>query len=503
MKFWGNILLLFAAIFLFAGCVAPQTPAVTPIAQATPASLPTLQPAPTPSASDDAEPPLRTSGPYLAYLRQMGDKQQLVLMDADGLGRRIISIPTANYLDARFVSPDAKWLAYYSGTAGAGRTSDLTLNLLDLQTGETRLVSKLLSKDYPDNFTRAAKGLDQRTVTPEQLQLAFLAGIGNSLAWSPDGRFLAFAGEMDGPSSDLYLYDMATKTIQRKSSGPSEVEWIGWSPDGQWIVYSSVYAVGEGMTFEIYSSSPTGETTNDLISSSGASTAPTQWVNDHQFLDNDSSNGLGDYGLRLIDVAGGSKLKVWPGNFHNLIMDNQKEWVAFASEIPTWPYHGEDPTFIPGLYIVNLTNLTQGKLATPPEGTQAGYTLVSSGLEDQEFIATGGNGAHLLFASVNGTLTDSGIAAGVVSLSPDLQAWVVINSRISVYASSNKLIHQLPFSNALAILGPSQILWRPDSSGLFLTEGTSLFAVDFHNNRIQPVENNLVQPPTFAWVGQK
>lgn len=36
--------------------------------------------------------------------------------------------------------------------------------------------------------------------------------------WSPDGRYLAFLGAIEGPSSDVYVYDTATDRVQRLTS---------------------------------------------------------------------------------------------------------------------------------------------------------------------------------------------------------------------------------------------------------------------------------------------
>ena len=156
------------------------------------------------------------------------------------------SLSKANYRpSARYVSPDGKWLAFYTGSAGnpvdmpASGTFDLTLNLLDLSTGEEQPITPLLSKDYPNNFVTAAAQLNDPDITAEYLYQAFVHGITRALAWSADGRYLAFAGQMDGLSSDLYLYDVETKTIRRLSSGDQELQWIDWSPDGKWIAFFS------------------------------------------------------------------------------------------------------------------------------------------------------------------------------------------------------------------------------------------------------------------------
>ena len=69
------------------------------------------------------EPPLQTSVPYFAYFRSVNQVYQLVVMDADGTGRKVIDLPQEaiqsfpnkqNDLDVKLVSPDGHWMAFYA-----------------------------------------------------------------------------------------------------------------------------------------------------------------------------------------------------------------------------------------------------------------------------------------------------------------------------------------------------------------------------------------------------
>ncbi len=67
-----------------------------------------------------------------------------------------------------------------------------------------------------------------------------------SISWSPDGRYLAFSGALDGPSSDLYIYDSVAKKVKRLTSGSLEVAIPRWSSDGKEIIYQVVETFGTG-----------------------------------------------------------------------------------------------------------------------------------------------------------------------------------------------------------------------------------------------------------------
>lgn len=65
------------------------------------------------------------------------------------------------------------------------------------------------------------------------------ATAGDALAWSPDGRYLAFAAAIDGPSTDLYVYDLSTRALRRMSDSPAETVTPAWSPDSLRIVHGA------------------------------------------------------------------------------------------------------------------------------------------------------------------------------------------------------------------------------------------------------------------------
>ncbi|MFT3894916.1 MAG: hypothetical protein QM730_25070 [Anaerolineales bacterium] len=215
-----------------------------------------------------------------------------------------------------FISPDGHWLAFYTGYAGEwGQENqqgpfDLTLNLLDLTTGEKQVVTPMLSKDYPNNFVEIAKTSKDSYPSAELIQAAFLGGITSAIAWSPDSHYLAFAAQIDGLSSDLYVYDMSQGNIRRLTDGIEQMQWIQWSSDGKWILHGSVYAMGEGVTDSIYAVTPDGKALRSLsIGHFGG------WFDDHTYFEYDSQNGPGNYGLRAVDINTGSMTKIWDSSF--------------------------------------------------------------------------------------------------------------------------------------------------------------------------------------------
>jgi len=488
-----GIALAFVAALLVLGCNAYAT--ATPVSTERPA--PTVQPSRTPEPTATQvlstptsistqtltpEPSLQTSGPYFMYFRQVDWTYQLVMTDADGEGRKIIPLPPeiAEILpikrfdpDMKFVSPDGKWLAFYTGSAGgsgvygempAPGTADLTLHLLDLTTGEKQVVTPLLSKNYPNNFADAASKLNDPYKTAESLYEAFKYGISKAIAWSPDGRYLAFAGQMDGLSSDLYVYDVETKAIRRLSSGDEELQWISWSPDGKWIVHSSVYAVGEGMTFDIYAATVDGASVR-YISTNSLYTGVEKWVNSHTYLENDSQNGPGDYGLRMVNINTVGITRIWDGSFRGCKIDPNGKWLAVS-------------TLENGLQLVNLKTFEQ--IAAPDPLPDPPDTFLRS--EDGEIISL--------------DLSPFETGDKQISLSPDTKYWAVaMDQKVKVFTSDITLINEFSIPDYSGAL--RSIEWMPDSSGLFLIYETDLYSVTIPNGNIRLIESDLVESDPY------
>ncbi|MGC1378775.1 MAG: hypothetical protein WA821_21265 [Anaerolineales bacterium] len=546
MNRWGKNFLLFLATALLAtGCAAPTnnpperaetpTPAVTamhyiltqtPEPSIIPATVtPTWTPAPEPSTTPTPEPPLKTNGPYLAYFRDVdkerqsvdGD-QELVLMNADGVGRKVITLPlnlsgrsSGQWLDAYHLSPDGKWLVYYSGSAGKCFNSgsdtqnyDLALNLLNLATGKTQVITHLLPVNYPDNFIQNAKDLiSQGMVTPDTgstnpewlgavIRDAFVCGIEN-FAWTSDSRKLAFAGGMDGPSSDVYVYDMETQKIQRMTSGPEEVQSITWSPDEKWIVQSSTWWISEGTIYSNYAISSNGLKINTLSSISGGMM---EWYNSHTYFENSNENGAGNYGLRLVDIENGAVTNIWDGSFYSAEFDPAQGVLAIAPWTEKHP--GYDQIFTSGLYLINVKDNLKTRLK---DGL---WRIYPFGIGNRSFVAVE-NGDETYFLTSGGKLIPAGADLQNISVAPDRQHWVSIGTTLKIFDANDNILHEIP-----SPLGKKDfpfVTWKPDSSGLFIAIDKKLYAVDLPSGKIQLVETNLSpvadQNLAFAWVGKK
>jgi len=490
-----HVVLTSIIIYLLLGCSTPPTPVPLLIQSSTPPVQPTLTASPTLStepAVPTPEPSLRTNGPYFAYFREVPGRSafQFVLMDADAGGRKVIDMPDeivdsfSKYyrLGARYVSPDGRWLAFYTGYAGefyggaTQSTFDLALNLLNLDTGETQVITPLLSKDYPDNFAKAVNEIGDSLVRPEDLQTAFLAGITQALAWSPDGKYLAFAGQMDGLSSELYLYDMTTKDIQRLSNDDEELQWVNWSPDGKWILHGSRRSsIDEWIEYSIYAVARDNSAVHNLGSGFAG-----DWLNSHEFLQ--YRFGIERYQLRLVDLDTGSSTEIWEGYFGGYEVDPTGNWVALDAISSTIPPKEEKPGFVYGsTQLINLKTLEKiqnpGLLAEPHDA----------------FLRT-----------KDGTVTYLPHRIEMILSSLDKKFWAVIIRRdIKIYDHDLNLVTEVssPFQDTNindVPWRPEDMRWSPDSSGLFVGYRKDIYYINISSGAISLVETNLASD--FTWI---
>jgi WD40 repeat protein len=498
-----------------------NTPAPTPTSMATVTQISS----PTQSNASPTNAPiqhsgLKTGGPYLAYLRSQTNQYEVVLTDADGIGQKIIPYPVnvstqAALPSLKTLSPDGHWLAYYTGSAGEcmgngeANTADLALNLLNLTDGKSQAVTSLLSHDYPNNFIQAARQLNQADITAVQLQNSFVCGIMQSIAWSPDGQQLAFAGQMDGLSSDLYLYDLASQTIKRLSSGPQEVQMIAWSPDGQWILDWSSYDSGEGMTYDLYATSQDGSIIHKLPVSSCDTSI---WLDDHTCFSFMEENGIGQHDLSLLNIKTGKLAPVWSGEFSSLTVNADHQWLAYFSHLSSQALKtGSDPNFVPGLYLVNLDTLKPSRVELP--GNIDDYrALQGLGIGDNNFGLVNTSENALYFLSPGGELSATGINATSFSISPNKQTLVAIGQKIHILKADGTSVREvdLPAGLPSRNIDIGNILWRPDSSGLFFTYldpqigFEQVYAMDLVEGEPHLVDK--VFPPAggpggYVWVG--
>lgn len=481
------VLLLVLVVGLIGCSTAPSLTAVLPVESPTSTIQPTITSSPVPTATQTPvtptltpEPGLRTDGPYFGYFRDVPGSSiiQFVLMDADGGGKKVFDLPEnvtdMSRIGIRHVSPDGKWLAFCTGYGGTFNeedtqtTFDLTLNLLNLDTGEDQVITPLLSHDYPNNFVVALTKVNDPDGLrkPEELRAAFLKGVG-ALAWSPDGKYLAFAGQMDGLSSDLYLYDMTTREIRLLSSNEEELQWIEWSPDGKWILEADTLSSSSYTERRVSVVALDNLVVHDL-----GYLLTGYWLNSHEILG--YGFGVERERMRLADINTGKITEIWKDPFARYEIDPTGKWIAIDS-FGTCSIDEK----LGGDCTVKLINLKFPQKAQVPE-------LVF----DVELYGPG-----RFLRAPDGTIIAS--PNSKILASPDMQYWAeVVYHDVRIYTRDLTLVNEIsvPFQGAEVNRdSPRDVQWSPDSSSLFLEYDGDMSSLYLVNISISSGDANLVE----------
>ncbi len=378
------------------GTVLPPTETAAPAPTVSPVPLTAaLAPTPMPQAvapTSESAVSLSAGGPWLVYRHNalslggggMGPTpEEFVLLNQDGQGRILITLPdcnnrvnpflmegenSANYManigeDIYLFRPSQAtgllmyrqlWYSdcqtYFSGNKKSGllatfyqAADDVSpeLILYELPSGKIRERFPLVrcSKDTNvcDEF---------RSNWPEMMR--------QKAQWSPNGRYLAFVAVLDATSSDLFVYDAQNGNLRRLTNGPDWVGPIEWSPDGTRIIVQAILNDGDTEFFFDPYSKPPGSvwsvsvSTNEiklLYSTGDAYTIQNilLWLDDKRFVAYEGFLVDADQArdLRLVDMEAGTNRILFNGMFIEVSFDPIHEVFAIWEQntekcLPGW-----------------------------------------------------------------------------------------------------------------------------------------------------------------------
>jgi hypothetical protein len=298
-------------------------------------TLPPVTPTPLTPTGTPAPTSLNPTGPYVVYAGQGG----IWISNPDGSFLTRITDLAINLSDLRrAISPPGDRLALVvSNEAG------LDLVEVTIPTGETKTLAHLL------DITS-----DELTTDPTSAKAfaAYAISDYDSVAWQPgNGQLLAFMGGINGPTSDLYVYDMQTDKVTQLTSGPSQAVYPNWSPDGQFILHygvswvppfggaivgynrlDGVWAVRVSDGKVITEPKPKSVTDNFV-----------DWQDNTHYITYDSDDQCISQNLRSVDVVSGKTTPIMDLSFYYRIVrspENQAFLFAGAAGCPNSPGDG-------------------------------------------------------------------------------------------------------------------------------------------------------------------
>lgn len=452
----------------------------------------TRGPSPTiaPTNTNTPFPTISPNGLHLVYLvNSPGCFLELTLLDSHATSRSRYALPTKAYVDLwSAISPDGKRMAFYTGSAGIRKDGgyglaegpyDLALHMMDLSNGKTYTVTRLLSPDYPKNFERVGSILlktdpswtrflennaDGLIGPVETIETHFVAGI-RSFKWSPNSRHLAFAGQMDGDTSDVYVYDVQNNSIRRLTTGIEQIQWVGWSPDSKWVVHGATNELfAQGMTMSSYAVRVDGSKT--IRGGCGGS-----WLDSDTCLTGDDANGPGGHNLRAINIETGETTVLWSDSFSSYAIDTQDKIVAIG--VPDGYF---DPSIKEGIYFL----FPDGHKQYIIEGR---WTYIYYDQSKNVFIAK-----HYLADSDPGISITTDGSVNIVPMmdgyvSPDGKWLITKTSGVDLYGENKFLVKHFALNG--------HVFWNEDSTGFYIDSGSILYYVTIPDAQLITVDMNI------------
>ncbi len=195
-------------------------------------------------------------GKQIAFLYPDGDNNQVWVMNADGSGRKCVSAVEKG-VQGFLISPDESRIVMIANVKYSRTAQDV---YPDLPKATGRIIDDLMYKHWDEWVTevphpflgefdgnKVTNVIDIMEGEPYESPMKPFGGI-ESFAWSPDSKQLVYVSRKKtgleyavSTNSDLYLYDIVSKTTKNITEGMMGYDTNpAFSPDGSYIAWLSM-----------------------------------------------------------------------------------------------------------------------------------------------------------------------------------------------------------------------------------------------------------------------
>jgi Tol biopolymer transport system component len=455
---------------------------------------------PPPQTGPSEGPPigdLSAEGPWLVFATGEGlAANGLWAVNADGSGvTQLEQVSIVAHQLAQGVSPVGRMVAFVGSTGDLFRTPTLHMDRLPDTTGR-------LSLPLYGPQSQPAEGVGPGDPAFEAMRAIVEQP---SLAWSPDGRQLAFMGAIDGPTSDLYVYSMDDDSITRLTDGPSQGFRPSWSPDGRWIAHAGVSTFGTGAGYGmegVWAAPADGTAVKTLYNPNEEFNSGDEefigWIGDSALLVNSWDVLCGRRDIRAYDIESGRSTYHWVGYFTDAAYSPGERALLVTVDESTFECPQEGANFPgAGAYLIDLTQLgakqvVEGETVFPAWSDVGAFYAVSGGSVLQITPFGDGNVSELQAPTLS-----------TPHVSPDGLYWAW-SARFNAPDGNGLWVGefgQTPAQITTDAVGPP--LWSPDGQGLLYLSGETLYhaaAPDFIPVAVQ--DGLSVNTSSLAWVSR-
>ncbi len=316
-----------------------------------------------------------------------------------------------------------------------------------------------------------------------------------SLAWSPDGRQLAFIGVMDGPSSDLYLYTLETGKVTRLTDEPSQAFEPSWSPDGKYIVQFGATAFGTGAGFSmsgVWATRPDSGASIELYTPHSSEEIGLGWAGANTFLVYSFSPACDNFNLRAVDIEPLKVRTIFSGCFNaiDFAPSSVSVVLGIAQDIADNCVCGDKVDS--GLYLVKLDGSYQR--LDPANFFQASWIKSASvawGMSDKGVVAAFNQAGEAI-------ALPTGVPVGFPLAAPGGKVWAWAVDTIGTIpglwvgppGGAAPMVSKLPVSSAV---------WNESGTALVFLSGDTLYAAAAPQYSPAPLLK-VSSPGRLAWA---
>ena len=480
------LLLFLLVIFIIGSCVpAPASP--TQLLSATVRPTRTPRPIQTTIPTVTPYPPLQTDGPYLLFTY---DNKNFTIMDADGSGRKQFQLPDDGYVHdlPKAVPANGKWLAYFTGSTN--EPFDLALNLFNLENETSFPIANLFAQNFPQNLElvktlKFDDCIDNTECKISSFKFSLIDGI-KSLEWSPDGQHLAFAAQIDDPSSDIYVFSIENKTTIRLTNEPENIFRIIWSPNGQKVLYNTSIEGGGFSTSTVWHLADFTITTlqNPEVLSEEKPWRSLGWFNEDLYFISTAIDSPVYIDTGYIDIDSKEIKIIWPHIAESMILDSKNNRIILSF----MPYEVNNPEITAGTYLLSFGGSTR-KISDEihiffdkQDFSEAYFAVVQSGLVR---ISSDGNITYV---------AENTPKIKTVSISPNNKWTLVAREKVLELFSEN-----LKLANSWD-MNFNKIAWNPTSIGVFLNWKGNLYYLSIPDGEPILIDTCTTQDCFFNYI---
>ena len=431
------------------------------------------------------EAPLSDKGPWLAYYDSMG--VQIAAINQDGTGLTFLDSPFPNSVVGSLVaSPGQGRFAYIEDRSLDARTRILDLIIVELPEGEIFDRIPLIEPNWHEKALPA--GYDDREIYLDNVMQSLTTE--GSIAWSPDGRYLAYVGAIQGPSGDVYVYDTIDRTSRVLTTGAGQAAALSWSPNSEWIAHLALEDFGDEFGWNVlglWLVSPTGEGLQNVLDD-GEMIFVKKWLGDETFIASGWDLAYGPEDLWTVSIAEQDRSRFFTGPLMMHAFDSDGSVVALYIN----DFGADFYDLKSGLYV-------QPRFGGTPIEVLANVEPLSIEYSQEHDLFVAGLPDQTVLLSRQGEIELSLSVGGLANFSPDGKWLLISGDSANLYSFEDDFVIPLWDEPIRAQT------WGRDSLGVFLFLDDSRDLIYMRVPAGDPYLLSRIDSPffeSFVWIGE-